>query len=232
MNNFSSQIKSRVHIPVDGVRLTGELMVPESSSGLVIFSHGSGSSRLSPRNVLISEKLHQNGFATLLFDLLTPQEDQHYENRFNIDLLTERLIAVTEWVINEPRLKKLPLAYFGASTGAASALGAAAHFRNIIKAVVSRGGRPDLTTAELNDVAAPVLLIVGSLDDEVLDLNRQVLKQLNSESELGIIRGASHLFQEPGKLEEAANLAIQWFKKFVRGDKKAGSDKSSRSYTS
>ena len=179
--------------------------------GMVIFSHGSGSSRFSPRNRFVADILNQHHIATLLADLLTPEEDAVYANRFNIDLLTERLIAITRWISQRDFGQTIPVGYFGASTGAASALKAAVQCSNIISAVVLRGGRPDLAADSLNDVKTPTLLIVGSLDEEVLSLNRQALENLSCEKKLTIIEGATHLFEEPGKVEEVARLATDWF---------------------
>lgn len=208
-------IREEVKIPLNEVTLSGNLVVPENATGFVIFSHGSGSSRFSPRNNFVAEQLQKRGIGTLLFDLLTKYEDAVYENRFNIDLLTERLIAVTRWVKKHDHLKKLPIGYFGASTGAASALMAASKLGNDISAVVSRGGRPDLALPFLDKVKAPTLLIVGGLDKPVIEYNQQALKQLISISELKIVEGATHLFEEGGKLEEVAEQAAGWFEKHL-----------------
>ncbi|MEY3236497.1 MAG: hypothetical protein RI883_598 [Bacteroidota bacterium] len=203
-----------IEIPISSLKLTGELLIPENSIGIVVFSHGSGSSRFSPRNMLVAELLQKNNIGTFLFDLLTEEEDAVYENRFNIDLLTKRLIDTTKSLMNNVTTKNLPIAYFGASTGAASALKAAAYFGESIKAVVSRGGRPDLVMNELHNVKAPVLLIVGQLDLPVIELNKRAFEHLNSIKELKIIPGATHLFEESGKLEKVAELSIQWYKKY------------------
>lgn len=205
-----------VVIELNGVVLQGTFSVPENATGIVLFSHGSGSSRLSPRNMYVAEMLQENGLATLLFDLLTEEEDQSYENRFDIDLLTERLIAVTHWVMDQPETRELPLGYFGASTGAASALMAAAHFGTHIKAVVARGGRPDLSMNYLDKVKAATLLIVGGNDYPVLLLNQKAFHALMCKKELEIVSGASHLFEEPGKMEAVAHLAAGWFKKYLK----------------
>lgn len=189
----------------------GNLHVPHEAQGLVIFSHGSGSSRHSSRNQYVARVLEDGGFATFLFDLLTEQEDALYQNRFDIPLLTQRLIYVTQWLENLAPVKDLPLGYFGASTGAASALGAAAELKTIIKAVVSRGGRPDLALPVLPHVTAATLLLVGGLDEVVIDLNRQAYEALTATRALTIVPGASHLFEEPGKLNEVARLASNWF---------------------
>ncbi len=202
-----------VSIRVGGVVLQGNLTIPENPSGIIIFSHGSGSSRLSPRNNYVAKVLQQKGMATLLFDLLTEQEDTIYENRFDIDLLTKRLIEVTNWVKNYSLTKGLHIGYFGASTGAASALKAAASFGKEISAVVSRGGRPDLAMKKLHEVSASTLLIVGGWDDIVIKLNEKAYQKLNCNRELKIIPEASHLFEEPGKLEEVANISANWFAK-------------------
>ena len=204
-----------VHIPLKNVLLTGHLSVPDNAKGLVLFSHGSGSSRLSPRNNFVAKVLQQKGMATLLFDLLTKKEDMVYETRFNIDLLTERLIDTTLWVQTQQKTETLPVGYFGASTGAASALRAAAFFGKTIGAVVSRGGRPDLALHELPKVKAPTLLIVGGWDRVVIDLNQKAYDQLECEKRLEIIPQASHLFEEPGKLEEVASVSAMWFNRWM-----------------
>lgn len=198
-----------------GQYIKGELTIPDACQALVIFSHGSGSSRFSPRNRKVASYLHEQHFATLLMDLLTPQEDREYHNRFDIDLLTDRLIRVTSYAAILPELASCPIGYFGASTGAASALQAAAKLGTMIEAVVSRGGRPDLAENALPKVMAPVLLIVGSLDPEVIVLNRKAFALLPEQRELVILEGASHLFEEEGKLEEVAHLAVDWFTKFL-----------------
>ena len=203
-----------VMIPVDRKTLRGDLTIPEDATGLVLFVHGSGSGRLSPRNRYVAEVLQKSGIATLLFDLLTPEEDQVYETRFNIPLLTRRLVAVTQWVEQQPNLTSLKLSYFGASTGAAAALMAAAEFGTKIAAVVSRGGRPDLAAAELHRVRAPTLLIVGGLDDVVIGMNQSAYDQLPCIKKLAIVSGATHLFEEPGTLERAARLAADWLQKY------------------
>ncbi len=207
-----------IEIPLLSIHLKGDLVIPDNAIGIVVFAHGSGSSRFSPRNKLVAEQMQENGIGTLLFDLLTEEEDQNYENRFNIDLLVSRLIEATEWLTQHKVSKGLPIAYFGASTGAASALRAAAFFGKNIKAVVSRGGRPDLALSVLHLVSAPTLLIVGQLDVPVIKMNKLAFDQLDSIKEMKIIPGASHLFEEPGKLGEVANLAIQWFKKYLITD--------------
>ena len=206
-------MEKEVIMPVNAVFLPGTLALPEKARGIVVFAHGSGSSRFSPRNRFVAEVLHQAGIGTLLFDLLTREEDQVYENRFNIDLITERLVKATEWLAGQQEAQGLPFGYFGASTGAAAALKAAARLDGRIKAVVSRGGRPDLAIEVLPQVKSPTLLIVGGLDYTVLDLNRQALEKLQAVKHLEIIPGATHLFEEPGTLEQAADTAAAWFKK-------------------
>jgi putative phosphoribosyl transferase len=208
--------KLDIDIPLSTVTLKGDLVLPENAIGIVVFSHGSGSSRLSPRNKMVAELIEQQNIGTFLFDLLTEEEDQIYENRFNIDLLTNRLIETTEWLMANEITKDIPIAYFGASTGAASALKAAAYFKKSIKAVVSRGGRPDLVMNELSLVTAPTLLIVGGLDIAVIGMNKMAFAQLESVKEIKIIQGATHLFEEPEKLSEVADLAITWYKTFLR----------------
>ena len=204
-----------IDIPLSSVILKGDLVIPENAIGIVIFSHGSGSSRLSPRNRQVAELIQKHSIGTFLFDLLTEEEDNIYENRFNIDLLVSRLIEATEWLMENKNTKDLPIGYFGASTGAASALRAAAYFGNNIKALVSRGGRPDLALSALHLVTAPTLLIVGQLDVPVILMNKQAYDELESIKEMKIISGAKHLFEEPGKLQEVAELAIEWYKKYL-----------------
>jgi pimeloyl-ACP methyl ester carboxylesterase len=207
-----------IDIPLSLVTLKGELVIPKNAIGIVVFSHGSGSSRFSPRNKLVAELMQQHGIGSLLFDLLTEEEDQNYENRFDIDLLTSRLIETTEWLMQNKASKDYPVAYFGASTGAASAMRAAAYFEKNIKAVVSRGGRPDLALNVLQLVTAPTLLIVGQMDVPVIKMNKEAYDKLESIKEMKIIPGATHLFEEPGKLMEVADLAISWYKKYLVKD--------------
>jgi len=203
---------STVQIPADSVELDGELIVPPSAKGVVLFAHGSGSSRLSPRNTYVAKVLQQHSIGTLLFDLLTREEDQNYETRFDIALLTRRLLSATAWLQSRPQTQTLKLGYFGASTGAAAALQAAAKMGNQIAAVVSRGGRPDLAgEVALRRVTAPTLLIVGGADYEVIALNRQAYALMSCEKELTLIPGATHLFEEPGTLQQAAHSAADWF---------------------
>ena len=200
-----------VAIPVGRVELLGRLDVPPNPRGLVVFVHGSGSSRLSPRNQYVAEVLGAAGFATLLFDLLTLDEERARENVFDIDLLADRLRSVTSWLVGQPSVAGLPIGYFGASTGAAAALVAAAAPGDPVAAVVSRGGRPDLAGKHLGSVRAPTLLIVGNDDREVLALNRDAAAQMSCEREIRVVTGATHLFEEPGTLETAARLGEQWF---------------------
>ena len=203
---------STVHIPADQVELDGELILPASTKGVVLFAHGSGSSRFSPRNTYVAEVLQQHGIGTLLFDLLTREEDQDYATRFDIALLTRRLLAATVWLQSNPAMQTFKLGYFGASTGAAAALQAAAKMGDEIAAVVSRGGRPDLAgEVDLSRVAAPTLLIVGAADYGVIELNQQAYALMNCEKELILIPGATHLFEEPGTLQQAARSAASWF---------------------
>jgi len=190
--------------------LRGSLAAPAGARGVVVFAHGSGSSRASPRNIQVAEALNDVGLATLLFDLLTEAEAGDRANVFDIPLLAERLAAATSWVEAEPELGRLPIGYFGASTGAAAALWAAAG-NDAASAIVSRGGRPDLAAPRLAEVRAPTLLIVGGDDDVVLELNREALGLLTCEAQLRVVEGATHLFEEPGALEEVARLACDWF---------------------
>jgi dienelactone hydrolase len=206
-----------VTIPMDADVHEGALIVPPGAKGLVLFAHGSGSGRLSPRNNYVASVLRDSGVATLLFDLLTEKEDRIYENRFDIDLLTQRLQLATEWVKQQAATRHLAIGYFGASTGAAAALKAAAALGPVIHAVVSRGGRPDLALDDLPRVQAPTLLIVGGNDDVVIELNRQAYRELRAEKELRIIPGATHLFEEPGTLEQAASAAAHWFQRHLTG---------------
>jgi putative phosphoribosyl transferase len=209
-------------IKLGQLHLHGNLSRPRIANGLVLFAHGSGSSRMSPRNCYVAEALNQGGFATCLFDLLTEEEEKDDQltqaYRFNIGLLAERLVHVTDWLENtlneaEPGLAEgFPVGYFGASTGAAAALIAAADRPHVIKAIVSRGGRPDLAAEALPRVEAPTLLLVGELDGEVIRLNREASEELSvSQKEVIVIPGATHLFQEPGKLEQVADYAAKWF---------------------
>jgi putative phosphoribosyl transferase len=199
-----------VEIPADSVRLPGDLRLPPTAHGLIIFAHGSGSSRLSPRNIQVASALNGSGFATLIFDLLTEAEAAERQNVFDIPLLAQRLVAATRWAQRESEVGELPVGYFGASTGAAAALCAAADLGGGIRAVVSRGGRPDLAE-RLEEVIAPTLLIVGGNDVDVLMLNEAAAGALRCPHELAVVPGATHLFEEPGALERVAELASDWF---------------------
>jgi pimeloyl-ACP methyl ester carboxylesterase len=203
--------ESSVRIPVGPVSLEGRLVVPGKALGLVIFVHGSGSSRYSPRNVFVAESLRRRRLATLLFDLLTGEEDRTYMNRFNIDLIAGRTAAVTEWIGRQSQVGGLQVGYFGASTGSAAALKAAARAGRRIGAVVSRGGRPDLAMEDLPRVTAPTLLIVGGRDVQVRELNQAAYERLGGEKDLRIVPGAGHLFEEEGALEQVARMAGDWF---------------------
>lgn len=191
------------------------LSIPSMPKGVIIFAHGSGSSRISPRNNYVADVLNKAGFATLLADLLTAEEDNNYDNRFDIELLSNRLAAITDRMREDDELKHLPIGYFGASTGAAVALDAVAADGHDIKAIVSRGGRPDLSKS-LPLITIPTLLIVGGLDDQVIELNQKAYDQLTCIKELKIVKGATHLFEEKGTLEQVAKLASDWFVKHVR----------------
>ena len=203
-----------IHVSED-VDLKGNLNIPKKPKAFVIFSHGSGSSRFSSRNRFVAQLLNKQNIATLLTDLLTEEEDKNFENRFDIELLTERLVKVTNYVIQTSELKGLKVGYFGASTGAASAVKAAAQLKSKIQAVVSRGGRPDLAGDSLSEIVVPTLFLVGSLDTQVIKLNNQAFNKLKCEKEIQIIEGASHLFEEPGKLNEVAQIALEWFEKYL-----------------
>lgn len=197
-------------IPLKQVTLDGDLVIPKNAVGLVIFAHGSGSSRQSPRNKMVADELNQAGHATLLFDLLTEEEDRNPEARFDILLLTKRLVEVALYFQKE----KLKIGFFGASTGAAAALKAAAELGIKVSAVVSRGGRPDLAGSSLQRVTAPTLLIVGGADTVVIELNQLAYDELGCDKKLEIIEGATHLFEEPGTLAQVAHLAVKWFTKY------------------
>jgi putative phosphoribosyl transferase len=209
-----------VGVPADRAVLAGDLASPPTPSGLVLFAHGSGSSRHSPRNRYVAGILHDAGLATLLVDLLTEEEDEldrrTRELRFDIALLAERLLAALNWLAGDPATRELAVGLFGASTGAAAALVTAAS-RPDVHAVVSRGGRPDLAGAALREVRAPTLLLVGGADPVVLDLNRKAIGALAGQTELVVVPGASHLFEEPGALEQVARVARDWFARFLSG---------------
>jgi putative phosphoribosyl transferase len=222
MKEYASNDKNNneIRIPVNSIVLEGNLVIPEGAQGIVIFAHGSGSSRHSSRNKYVAWKLQKEGFGTLLFDLLTAEEERidmvTSHLRFDIDLLANRLFDVTNWLLSNYVTENLNIGYFGASTGAAAALIAAKENSNVIKAIVSRGGRPDLAGKALLDVKAPTLLIVGGNDFQVIEMNQWALERLNAkDKKLKIVPGATHLFEEPGTLEEVAYLAGEWFKRYL-----------------
>jgi pimeloyl-ACP methyl ester carboxylesterase len=206
----------QILITTGAVHLPGDLATPSPAGGAVIFAHGSGSSRLSPRNIQVARTLNQAGLATLLFDLLTPVEAADRGNVFDIALLAARLGAATDGLRGQPEVRGLSVGYFGASTGAAAALWAAGEPGARVAAIVSRGGRPDLAGPRLGAVTAPTLLIVGGDDQVVLDLNRRAQQALRCVSELAVVPGATHLFEEPGALEQIADLAREWFRRHLR----------------
>ena len=206
----------QVRIPAGHVRLPGELILPEHAVGLVAFAHGSGSSRFSPRNRSVAHRLHQAGLGTILFDLLTEEESQDRANVFDMELLAERLLAATHWADQDSATRSLRLGYFGASTGAGAALIAAGRAPEAVHAVVSRGGRPDLAGDWLPRVHAPTLLIVGGLDAAVMGLNEAALERIAGPKRLAVVPGATHLFEEPGTLEEVSRLASDWFSHYLR----------------
>jgi putative phosphoribosyl transferase len=214
---MNAPVVQPVHIPVTGGHIEGMLELPDNAQGLVLFAHGSGSSRHSPRNNYVARVLREGGIGTLLMDLLTPQEDAVYETRFDIALLTRRLLTATRWLQSDKSSADLPLGYFGASTGAAAALQAAAQLGPDIRAVVSRGGRPDMAgSQDLQKVESPTLLLVGGHDDVVIELNREAYAHLGCEKQLSIVPGATHLFEEPGTLEEVARQAAGWFGRYLK----------------
>ena len=213
-NEVSNQFNARIHT-AETIALDGDLVVPKRAQGLVVFAHGSGSSRHSPRNRAVAEYFQRDGFGTLLFDLLTAEEEASEVHtrqlRFDITMLAERLLAATAWVTEQEVAQGLSIGLFGSSTGAAAALVAAAELGDTIGAVVSRGGRPDLAGGALGRVTAPTLLIVGERDVPVIELNEQALEHLNCEKDLKIVPKATHLFEEPGTLDQVAQLASKWF---------------------
>ena len=221
MRHTSARVSptSEERIPVDGITLEGDLAIPEGATGIVVFAHGSGSSRFSPRNRAVAADLHAGGMATLLLDLLTVEEEQAEgatrHLRFNIELLATRLGAATDWIGRRAETRALPIGYFGASTGAAAALVAASRRRHIIRAIVSRGGRPDLAGAALGMVQAATLLVVGSLDTQVIALNEEAYRRLTCAKRIDVVPGATHLFEEPGALESVSRLARQWFDEYL-----------------
>jgi putative phosphoribosyl transferase len=211
-----------VRVPAGSVMLEGDLGIPDGAGGLVLFAHGSGSSRHSTRNRFVAGSLRRGGLATLLIDLLTPDEEavdlRTAHLRFDIGLLADRLVGATDWLANEPDTRGLKVGYFGASTGGGAALVAAAERPGLVGAVVSRGGRPDLAGASLLQVRAPTLLIVGGRDGPVIEMNREALGQLRCEKQMEIVPGATHLFEEPGALEAVAGLAERWFRRHLMPD--------------
>jgi len=225
MRNVSNKDEENlVKIPIGKVMLEGNLVVPKDAEGVVLFAHGSGSSRFSSRNRYVAGEIQKAGLSTLLFDLLTKEEEvidmQTRHLRFDIEFLAHRLIGATEWVKKNAKTRNLTIGYFGASTGAAAALIAAVKYPNDINAVVSRGGRPDLAMQYLPKVKAPTLLIVGGNDVPVIEMNKEAMEQLHTEKKLEIVPGASHLFEEPGTLEEVAKLAAEWFVHYLRRKEK------------
>ncbi|MBE7385663.1 MAG: dienelactone hydrolase family protein [Leptolyngbya sp. SIO1E4] len=210
---------SSISITAGSVQLTGNLVIPTNAQGIVLFAHGSGSSRRSPRNRYVAEVLQEACLATFLFDLLTVEEEQIDQLtrrlRFDIGLLTDRLIRATDWIRQNPTTRQLKIGYFGASTGSAAALMAAAECPDAVSAIVSRGGRPDLAGSTLTRIKVPTLLIVGGDDTPVVALNQKAYQYIPAEKHLKIIPGATHLFEEPGTLEQVAQLASQWFRKYL-----------------
>jgi putative phosphoribosyl transferase len=220
-------VKSTVQaVKIAPLGLSGDLVVPEHAEGIVLFAHGSGSGRHSPRNRYVADVLQRGGLGTLLLDLLTEAEEQvDLESghlRFDIDLLAKRLLDATDWLQRQPAGRNMSIGYFGASTGAGAALVAAAERPSLIGAIVSRGGRPDLAGSELPRVKAPTLLIVGSEDREVIELNRSAFTTLQCEKKLSIVQGATHLFEEPGTLEEVSILARNWFRQNLKHEAQHG----------
>jgi putative phosphoribosyl transferase len=215
----STAAAESIVIPVERGQIGADLRVPERAAGLVIFAHGSGSSRFSSRNRAVAEFLDTNRFGTLLLDLLTREEEsadtRTREHRFDIDLLGRRVVLATDWAQDRPDLRQLPIGYFGASTGAAAALIGAAARPAVARAVVSRGGRPDLAGDALPKVQAPTLLIVGGDDEPVIEMNRDAMKQMRAPVELEIVPGATHLFEEPGTLDRVMDLASNWFRRHL-----------------
>jgi putative phosphoribosyl transferase len=217
-----ARISQKVTIPLNTISLEGDLGIPANAEGLVLFVHGSGGSLHSPRNQYVAQVIREAGVGALLFDLLTREEEaidgQTRHLRFDIGLLARRLVGVTKWVKKQSETRNLRIGYFGASTGGGAALVAAAELGAEIGAVVSRGGRPDMAGDALVRVSAPTLLIVGAVDDVVIRLNAEALAKLQCEKKLEIVAGATHLFEEPGKLEEVAQLSTDWFQKHLRAE--------------
>lgn len=219
MGDTATRHSSVVQVRVGGAFIDGDLVVPERAAGLVVFAHGSGSGRFSIRNRMVAEVLQEGGFATLLLDLLTRSEEavdlRTGEFRFDIDRLGHRVTAAVDWAAGDPHLSGLPIACFGASTGAAAALRAAAERPDRVAAVISRGGRPDLAGDALPQVQAPTLLIVGGADEPVIELNRAAMARMRAPVRLEIVPGATHLFEEPGTLEQVSQLALQWCRQYA-----------------
>ena len=216
---MSRLIETSIKIRVKNTTLSGDLALPQGAEGIVLFAHGSGSSRLSTRNRYVARELNKEGLGTLLMDLLTVEEEEldvRGQFRFDIDLLADRLISATEWLKKNPTTQNALIGYFGASTGAAAALVAAAKLPGEVYAVVSRGGRPDLAIGYLEDVKAPTLLIVGGADTQVIAMNKEALGYLRAEKKMEIIPGATHLFEEQGALEQVAKLAAKWFSCYLQ----------------
>jgi pimeloyl-ACP methyl ester carboxylesterase len=227
------KLQEAVHVSIGEVSLEGNLVIPERSEAIVLFAHGSGSSRLSPRNRYVASVLQDAGLSTLLIDLLTVAEERvdsyTMHLRFDIRLLAQRLSGATDWIRNNPATRNLNVGYFGASTGAAAALVASTAHLKVINAIVSRGGRPDLAGSSLPKVRAPTLMIVGGDDTEVIDLNKQARQRMQAETELLIVPGATHLFEEPGTLEQVAKAASDWFAKYLT---RRGAERRTKSGTS
>jgi len=217
---MKTEEEKMVKIPAGNATIEGSLVIPLGAKGVVLFAHGSGSGRFSPRNQYVAKVLNKAGIATFLIDLLTKQEEEEDLQtgwfRFDINLLAQRLIGATEWLRKNPRTKNLAFGYFGASTGAAAAMISAAKLPEYVKAVVSRGGRPDLAWDYIPNVKVPTLFIVGGNDTVVIDLNKKAMQNFSAQKKLEIVPGASHLFEETGKLEEVAKLAASWFSKYLR----------------
>jgi pimeloyl-ACP methyl ester carboxylesterase len=225
-SNLRSSTGGTLSIPCGEAILEGELFIPSGAGGIVVFAHGSGSSRHSPRNQFVSRVIRESGNGTLLFDLLTPEEEDEDDVtlalRFNIVLLAARLVEVTRWLLTKPEVRELAIGYFGSSTGGAAALVAAAELGPRIAAVVSRGGRPDLASQALPRVQAPTLFIVGGYDLPVLELNKAAMAELRCEKDLKVVPRATHLFEEPGALQCVARTAAQWFREHLRRVPKEG----------
>lgn len=219
MNVVSERDEGLVRISTGAIALEGNLVIPQGASGVVVFAHGSGSSRFSVRNRAVAQTLRDSGIGTLLIDLLTQQEElvdtRTAHLRFDIELLADRLVAATQWLARQPQTERLKVGLFGASTGGGAALVAAARIPDRIAAVVSRGGRPDLAGPALPQVQAATLLIVGGGDEPVIEMNRQAAEQMNAPHTIEIVPGAGHLFEEPGALEEVARLAAEWFQRYL-----------------